>query len=322
MGTKARIVFMGTPAFATASLKALYEAGHDIAAVVTVPDKPAGRGLKVHVSDVKQFATEHNLPLLQPEKLKNPEFIQKLKDLQADIFVVVAFRMLPTEVWSIPPKGTFNLHASLLPRFRGAAPINHAIIQGEKITGVTTFLIDEKIDTGNIILRKEEPIAPDDTAGSLHDRLMLIGAQAVTETIDLLMEGKAQIKSQEEFVREGEELPEAPKIHRDFCRLNPHEPADVSERKVRGLTPYPGTWMMLDDGMGAPKEIKVFSVAILNEDKAEPGRVFSDGKTFLGIQTASKILLINELQSPGKKRLGVKEWLAGIKSETGNWRVL
>lgn len=322
MGTKARIVFMGTPAFATACLRALHEAGHDIAAVVTAPDKPAGRGLKMHISDVKRFALENNLPVFQPEKLRNPGFIQKLKELKADIFVVVAFRMLPAEVWQIPPKGTFNLHASLLPRFRGAAPINHAIIQGEKITGVTTFLIDEQIDTGNIILRKEEPIYDADTAGTLHDRLMKLGAEAVLETVELLMEGKAQFISQKEFIRPGEILPEAPKIHREFCRLSPHDSAEFLERKVRGLSPCPGTWLLLDDGSGEPKEIKVFSASVLNEDKGTPSRVFSDGKSYLGIQTSKKILLINELQSPGKKRLPIRDWLAGIRSEIGEWRVL
>lgn len=322
MGSKARIVFMGTPAFATASLRALYEAGHEIVGVVTVPDKPAGRGLQLQESDVKQFAREKGLLIMQPEKLKNPDFIKQISDLNADIFVVVAFRKLPVEVWRIPPKGTFNLHASLLPRFRGAAPIQHAVISGETVTGVTTFLIDEQIDTGNILVRKEEPIYPSDTAGTLHDRLMVLGASTVVETTDLLMSGKAEMKSQDALLREGEELPEAPKIHRTFCRLDPNEPAVKLERKIRGLNPFPGAWLVLDDGTQEKKEIKVFSAEVLQEDNGSIGSIVTDGKGYFGFQTAKNTLLINELQSPGKKKLGVKEWLTGVRSGFLDWRVL
>jgi methionyl-tRNA formyltransferase len=322
MSPKARIVFMGTPAFATASLRALYEAGHDIAGVVTVPDKPAGRGLHMQESDVKRYAREKGLLILQPEKLKNPDFIQQLSDLKADMFVVVAFRKLPSELWRIPPKGTFNLHASLLPRFRGAAPIQHAVISGETVSGVTTFLIDEQIDTGNIILRKEEPIYPGDTAGSLHDRLMVLGASTVVQTADLLMSGKAEIKSQHIFLNEGEKLPEAPKIHRAFCRLDANEPAETLERKIRGLNPFPGAWLVLDDGTQEKKEIKVFSAEVVSENGRSVGDVVTDGKNFWGFQTANNILLVNELQSPGKKKLGIKDWLKGVRSEFSDWRVL
>jgi methionyl-tRNA formyltransferase len=322
MSPKAKIVFMGTPAFATASLRALYEAGHEIVGVITAPDKPAGRGLQMQESDVKRYAQEKGLLIMQPEKLKDPDFIEQLSGLKADMFVVVAFRKLPSEVWRIPPKGTFNLHASLLPRFRGAAPIHHAVISGEKVSGVTTFLIEEQIDTGNIILRKEEPIFPGDTTGTLHDRLMALGASTVLETADLLMSGKAEIKSQHIFLNEGDEPPEAPKIHRAFCRLDPNEPAELLERKIRGLSPFPGAWLMLDDGTPEKKEIKVFSAEILQENTGSIGDVITDGKGFWGFQTAKHVLLINELQSPGKKRLGIKEWLKGIRSEFLDWRVL
>lgn len=319
---KARIVFMGTPAFATASLKALHESGHDVVGVVTVPDKPAGRGQKMHVSDVKQYAVDHGLHLLQPEKLKNPAFVEELKSLDADVFVVVAFRMLPREVWSIPKKGTFNLHGSLLPQYRGAAPINHAVINGEKITGVTTFLIDEAIDTGNIILRKEEKITDTDTAGSLHDRLMEIGAEAVVETVNLLMQGSAVITPQSEWIREGEDLKPAPKIFRENTKINPHEKAIHIYNKVRGLSPYPGSYLVMDFGEGKSEEIKVFETAVKAGQTNDIGKVHTDGKTYVSFETAENLLEIKSLQSPGKKRLGIEDWLRGMKSASGGWRVL
>lgn len=319
---KARIVFMGTPAFATASLRALHQAGHHIVGVVTVPDKPAGRGQKMHVSDVKQYAVEHGLPLLQPEKLKNPEFVQALKDLHADIFVVVAFRMLPKEVWSIPPRGTFNLHGSLLPQYRGAAPINHAVMNGETVSGVTTFLIDEAIDTGNILLRREEPVSFTDTAGTLHDRLMTLGADTVLETVDLLMQGKPPIIAQSELVKEGETLHPAPKLFRETGKLSPDVPALILYNKVRGLSPYPGSYIVMDFGDGDIQEIKVFETAIREGKAGDIGKVHTDGKHFLSFETPDNQLEIKTLQSPGKKRLEIAEWLRGIKSAAGDWRVL
>lgn len=319
---KARIVFMGTPAFATASLRALHEAGHEIAGVVTVPDKPAGRGQKLHVSDVKNYAVEHRLPLFQPEKLKNPEFIQQLQALQADIFVVVAFRMLPREVWSIPPRGTFNLHGSLLPQYRGAAPINHAVINGETKSGVTTFLIDEAIDTGNILLRREEPIHFTDTAGTLHDRLMLLGARTVAETVDLLMRGTPQPVSQDTLLAPGEVLHPAPKLYRETGRIRPDEPALALYNRIRGLSPYPGAYMVLDMGEDGQQEIKLFETAIREGESGDLGKVHTDGKTFLSFETKNNQLEIKSLQSPGKKRLEIGEWLRGIKSASAHWRVL
>lgn len=319
---KARIVFMGTPAFATASLRALHEAGHHIVGVVTVPDKPAGRGQKVHLSDVKQYALAHELPLLQPEKLKNPEFVQALKDLNADIFVVVAFRMLPKEVWSIPARGTFNLHGSLLPQYRGAAPINHAVINGETVSGVTTFLIDEAIDTGNILLRREEPVSLTDTAGTLNDRLMVLGAQTVSETVNLLMAGKPPLVPQDTLMRPGEVLHPAPKLFRETGKLSPDAPASVLYNKVRGLSPYPGAYIVMDMGGGDIQEIKVFETAVQEGPSGNLGKVHTDGKTYLGFETKDKILIIKSLQSSGKKRLEIAEWLRGIKSTAGDWRVL
>lgn len=319
---KARIVFMGTPAFATASLKALHESGHEIVGVVTVPDKPAGRGQKIHVSDVKQYAVDQGLYLLQPEKLKEPTFIEELKKLQADIFVVVAFRMLPKDVWSIPPRGTFNLHGSLLPQYRGAAPINHAVINGEKVSGVTTFLIDEAIDTGNIILRKETPISDIDTAGTLHDRLMEIGAKAVVETVNILMDGKPALIPQNTLIKEGEILHPAPKIYRETSKINPATDALSIYNKVRGLSPYPGAYMVLDTGNGDVQEIKLFETAVRQGNAGDIGKVHTDGKTYLSFETTHNQLEIKSLQSSGKKRLTIEEWLRGIKSTAGDWRVI
>lgn len=319
---KSRIVFMGTPAFATYILKALHEHGHDIAAVVTVPDKPAGRGQKMHVSDVKQYAVAHNLPLLQPDKLKNTDFVDALKNLKADVFVVVAFRMLPREVWSIPPHGTFNLHASLLPQYRGAAPINHAVINGETLSGVTTFLIDEAIDTGNIILRREEPITDTDTAGTLHDRLMVLGAGAVLETVDMLMAGNPNPVSQDRLLQPGETPKPAPKIYRADCKIDPNNDAVSIYNKARGLSPYPGAYLVMDFGGGDVQEIKVFETAVKEGPSGDYGKVHTDGKTFLSIETKNKQLEIKSLQSPGKKRLEIAEWLRGMKSTDAHWRVL
>lgn len=319
---KARIVFMGTPGFATASLRALHEAGHNIVGVVTVPDKPAGRGQKMHISDVKQYALEQQLPLLQPEKLKNPEFVQALKDLNADIFVVVAFRMLPKEVWSIPSRGTFNLHGSLLPQYRGAAPINHAVMNGETVSGVTTFLIDEAIDTGNIILRREEPVLFTDTAGSLHDRLMVLGAQTVLETVDVLMAGKPDLIPQNTLVAPGEVLHPAPKLFRETGKLSPDAPALILYNKVRGLSPYPGAYLVMDMGNGDVQEIKVFETALREGKSGDLGKVHTDGKSFLSFETNDNQLEIKSLQSPGKKRLEIAEWLRGVKSTSADWRVL
>lgn len=320
---KARIVFMGTPSFATASLKALQESQHEVVAVVTVPDKPAGRGQKMNISDVKAYALEQELPILQPEKLKNPEFIAELKALNADIFVVVAFRMLPKDVWSIPTKGTFNLHASLLPQYRGAAPINHAVINGETKTGVTTFLIDEAIDTGNIILRKEEPIYETDTAGALHDRLMILGAGTVVETIDLLISGNYRLTPQSELVGDNETLHPAPKLFRESGRIQPNKTAREIHNMARGLSPYPGSYIIMDMGNGEQQEIKVFETyEKVPETPLPAGKVHSDGKDFLCFGTAHNSICINKLQSPGKKRLDVKEWLRGIKSTYQDWRVI
>jgi methionyl-tRNA formyltransferase len=322
MKKKARIVFMGTPAFATASLKVLHEAGHDIAAVVTAPDKPAGRGQKMQASDVKKYALEHGIQVLQPEKLKDTGFLEKLKSLQADLFVVVAFRILPKEVWCLAPLGCFNLHGSLLPQYRGAAPINHAIMNGETLTGVTTFLIDEAIDTGKILLRKEEPIYAHDTAGSLHDRLMQTGARLVLDTVDLLLKGNVQAVSQQELLKEGEVLKPAPKIFKETCRVHPQESAKNIHNKIRGLSPYPGAYVVMRISDTEQTEIKIFETEINPLHTGEPGTLHSDGKTYLAFNTSDKSINIKSLQSPGKKRLPIEEWLRGNKSFSLDWRVI
>jgi methionyl-tRNA formyltransferase len=240
-----RIVYMGTPEFAVEPLKTLVEAGYNVVGVVTIPDKPVGRGQKIQSSPVKLYAQTKGLRILQPEKLKYIEFIDELKSLSPDIAVVVAFRMLPESVWSIPKLGTFNLHASLLPQYRGAAPINWAIINGEKKSGVTTFLIDHQIDTGNIILREEVSIGDNDTAGDLHDKLMIIGANLVVKTIDELAEKKVKPISQADFLSGNELIKAAPKIFRDTCRIDWNKTTTELHNLIRGLSPYPGAWTEL-----------------------------------------------------------------------------
>ncbi|MEO6133799.1 MAG: methionyl-tRNA formyltransferase, partial [Ginsengibacter sp.] len=236
---KLRIVFMGTPDFAVPSLRTLYEAGFDIAAVVTAPDKPAGRGLQLTESAVKKFAVEKNLKILQPEKLKNLEFIEALENLKADVQVVVAFRMLPEVVWNMPPLGTINLHGSLLPQYRGAAPINWAIINGEKETGVTTFKLQHAIDTGNILFQEKIKIEEDDTAGTVHDKMMKTGAQLLLHTLDELAAGNTSETRQPETDLTGEELKHAPKIFTETCEIDWNNNIDTTYNFIRGLSPYP-----------------------------------------------------------------------------------
>jgi methionyl-tRNA formyltransferase len=240
-----RIVFMGTPEFAVESLKILVEGGYNVVGVVTMPDKPAGRGYKVQFSPVKQYALENNLLLLQPEKLKDENFLENLQSLKADLQIVVAFRMLPEIVWNMPPLGTFNLHASLLPQYRGAAPINWAIINGEKETGVTTFFLTHEIDTGKIILQEKIPILPSDNAGTLHDKLMMLGASAVKKTVDLIISDAVQPIDQSELLKNTIELRSAPKIFRENCEIDVSWDVERAHNFVRGLSPYPGAWMNL-----------------------------------------------------------------------------
>ena len=313
---KPRIVFMGTPDFAVAPLDALVESRkYKIRAVVTVPDKPAGRGLKLLESPVKQYAVAHGIPVLQPEKLKDPEFIAALTSLKADLFVVVGFRMLPEQVWQLPRKGTFNLHTSLLPQYRGAAPVNWALINGETITGVTTFLIDSKIDTGGIILRQEYRIGPSDTAGDVHEALKVLGSELVLQTAQALIEGNVETRVQRSFVQGSEVVKAAPKLTRELCHIDWNDTARNICNLVRGLSPAPTAYTCLLKDGSQPVQLKVFSAeAIGNDSHAEPGTLISDGKSFLAIAAADGAVSIKDLQMSGKKRMDVKAFLLGFRN--------
>lgn len=302
-----RIVFMGTPDFAVASLKALVEKEYNIVGVITAPDKPAGRGRKLNQSAVKQYAESVGLNILQPEKLKNEEFIAELKALNADLQIVVAFRMLPEVVWNMPKMGTFNLHGSLLPQYRGAAPINWAVINGDKKTGVTTFLLNHKIDEGNILLQSEIDIAEDDNAGVVHDKLMDLGTSLVLETVDGLTKGNIEAQMQDESV----ELKAAPKIFKDTCRIDWSKDILDIHNHIRGLSPYPGAWTILKDEKEI--ELKIFkSKYTIEEHNFDIGSVISEGKN-LKIAVNSGFIEIFELQLAGKKRMKTIDLLNGYK---------
>jgi len=300
-----KIVFMGTPDFAVASLNALLQADFNIVAVVTAPDKPAGRGQKMNESAVKKYAVEKKIPVLQPEKLKAPEFIDELKSYQADLQVVVAFRMLPEVVWNMPSKGTINLHGSLLPQYRGAAPINHAIINGEKESGVTTFFLTHEIDTGNIIFSDTVPISDDETAGDLHDKLMITGAKLLVKTVGAIAEGNFTEQPQPTV----EVLKHAPKIFKDDCKIDWNNTAEQVHDLIRGLSPYPTAFTLLND-----KVLKIFKAAI--EDK-EPGIAaggfLTDGKTYLKFATKDGFIKLLDIQYEGKKRMLIEDFLRGMR---------
>jgi methionyl-tRNA formyltransferase len=310
-----RIVFMGTPEFAVESLKALVENGYQVVGVITAPDKPAGRGLKVTETAVKQYAVHQGIPVLQPEKLKNTEFLEQLAGLKPDLQVIVAFRMLPEVVWNLPPLGTFNLHASLLPQYRGAAPLNWAIINGETETGLTTFLLDQEIDTGKILLQEKESIAPDDTVGDLHDRMMAKGARLVMKTVDALAEGNVQPVRQDDLHIPSPELKPAPKLTRETIRINWKQPGERIRNLVRGLSPYPVAWTILHNiSSGQETELKIFFAQSENSLITEkPGTLRSDGKNFLKVACADGWISITDLQLAGKKRMRVEEFLRGAK---------
>jgi len=305
------IVYMGTPEFAVAPLQALMEqTDYNIAAVVTVPDKASGRGLQLHQSAVKQFALEHGIPVLQPEKLKDPEFLARLKSYDPDLFIVVAFRMLPKEVWSMPRFGTFNLHASLLPQYRGAAPINWAIINGEKQTGVTTFMIDEQIDTGGILYNDYCPIESYDNAGSLHDKLAEKGSGLVVKTARALVKKKVTPTPQTAY----SELKAAPKITRETCQIDLDDEAAAICLLVRGLSPYPGAHLNLVAEDGSVTDVKIYDAFVpAREEQLERGQIATDGKSFLSVGCAQGNMRIMDLQLAGKKRLKVEEFLKGFR---------
>jgi methionyl-tRNA formyltransferase len=301
-----RIVFMGTPEFAVPSLEILVENGWHVVAVVTAPDKPKGRGQKLIPSPVKETALKIGIPVLQPTNLKSPEFIDELKRYQADIQVVVAFRMLPEVVWKMPRLGTFNLHASLLPDYRGAAPINWAIINGETETGVTTFFLKHEIDTGSILFQEKEPIYPQDDAGTLYQRLMTKGATLVLRTIEAIANQEINPKPQEEQ----KITHHAPKIYKETCEIDWNKSAEEIHDFVRGLSPYPSAWTNFQGKM-----CKIFKTEVSNRVQANqsPGKFLSDGKTNLVFQTGKGSIKILELQIEGKKRMGIEEFLRGNK---------
>ena len=300
-----RIVFMGTAEFAVPSLDALLAAGYPIPVVVTAPDKPQGRGLAMRPSQVKRLALSAGLPVLQPPLLKDPSFADAIRALDPDLIVVVAFRILPPSVFTIPRLGSMNLHASLLPRYRGAAPINRAIMMGETETGVTTFLLDEKIDTGGILLQERIPVFPDDDAGSLHDRLEHIGAEVVLRTVRLIEQGKAVPRTQDSSVASP-----APKIFHEDCRILWEKPANVIRNQIRGLSPAPGAFFHHAD-----RTIKAFRANVA-EGRALPGHV-NAGKDFLHVGTGEGLLSLEELQMEGRKRMPVAEFLRGYPVQSG-----
>lgn len=310
MAQSARIIFMGTPDFAVASLQALLAAGRNVVAVVTAPDRPSGRGLQLSPSPVKQAAVVAGLPVLQPEKLRDPAFLEQLASYKADLQVVVAFRMLPEVVWSMPTIGTFNLHGSLLPQYRGAAPINWAIINGETETGVTTFFIEKEIDTGQMIFQDTEPIYTEDTAGTLHDRLMERGASLVVKTVLAIETGDYPRTPQPQVT----DLKPAPKLHRETTQIDWNQPARQIRNFVRGLSPYPTAWTMINE-----KFFKIYAVSVANEAPpfaGEPGMAYTDRdggphKKKIMIRAADEWVYIDALQAEGKRRMSAEEFLRG-----------
>ena len=303
-----RIVFMGTPEFATESLKALISAGAHIVGVITAPDKPAGRGQKLTGSPVKCYALEQGLPVLQPEKLKDPGFLEALRALKADLQVVVAFRMLPEVVWNMPPRGTINLHASLLPNYRGAAPINWAVINGETKTGVTTFFLKHEIDTGDLIFQEEIPILSEDTAGTVHDKLMEMGAKLIVKTVTAIGTGDVPSRPQP-----AASTHPAPKIFKEDCRISWQAPCETVNNLIRGLSPYPGAWTTLNVAGAKPASIKIFRARPADNDTLTPGAISTDGKKELRAGTASGDIYITEVQLAGKKRMHTEDFLKGFR---------
>lgn len=311
-----RIVFMGTPEFAVESLDAICEAGHDVAAVVTIPDRKTGRGQKVTFSAVKDYALAHNLPILQPEKLRDETFLKQLQNLSADIFVVVAFRMLPQCVWAMPKMGTFNLHASLLPQYRGAAPINWAIINGEKKTGVTTFLLNEKIDEGMILMQEETTIDEHDNAESLHDRLAQMGRKIVVETLDGLAAGDLHPHAQGPVP----EMKPAPKIFKQDCAIDWNKSGKEIKNFVRGLSPYPSATMQIEDGNGTIQSIKIYEVSFEKDNNSCQATLKSDQKKHLKIGVRDGWVEILSLQMSGKRKISAEEFLRGYN--ISNWKLV
>jgi methionyl-tRNA formyltransferase len=304
----ARIIFMGTPEFAVASLNALVKERFNVVAVITAPDKPAGRGMKLQESAVKKYAVEHDIPVLQPEKLKAPHFLEDLRSYKADLQVVVAFRMLPEVVWNMPPLGTINLHGSLLPKYRGAAPINWAVINGEKETGVTTFKLQHEIDTGNILLKKIVPIGENETAGDVHDKMKEVGAELLVQTVNGLLEGSLEEIPQEQLLQ-NEQTVHAPKIFTETCKIDWNKTVDEVHNLIRGLSPYPAAFTELDG-----KKLKIYkSEKEYSDPSIPPGDYDTDSKTYLKFACINGYIIVKELQLEGKKKLLVEEFLRGYR---------
>lgn len=310
-----RIVYMGTPEFAVESLRRLVEGGYNVVGVVTMPDKPMGRhGSVLQASPVKQYAESKGLKVLQPVRLKDEGFVEELRSLRADLQIVVAFRMLPEVVWSMPPLGTFNLHASLLPQYRGAAPINWAVINGDTETGITTFFLQHEIDTGQIIQQVRVPIADTDNVGIVHDKLMMLGGQLVVETVDNILSGTVKAIPQEQFMKENEELRPAPKIFKDTCRMDWSKPLKQVYDFVRGLSPYPAAWTELVQPEGHRLVLKIYEAVKVPAMHALPhGSVHTDGKTFFHVAVEGGYLSLLTLQLAGKKRMSVADFLRGYR---------
>ncbi len=314
-----KIAYFGTPEFAASQLEAILQAGYEVAVVVTMPDKPAGRGRKIQYSDVKKTALEHNLPLLQPEKLKDPAFLEQLAAYQANLFIVVAFRMLPAVVWQMPELGTFNLHASLLPQYRGAAPINFAIINGETETGLTTFFLNEEIDKGAVIMREKVSIRPDETAGELHDELMLLGNRVVVDTIKKIESGDVQALPQEQLL-ENQPLKPAPKISKEFCNVDWNSDCQTVYNHIRGLSPYPAAHTQLQSDNGEVIDLKIYAAEMETcTPNIVTGTVATDNKKYLKIALRDGFIHLTHVQQAGKKAMPISDFLRGTQLN-GSWK--
>lgn len=322
MKRKLKIVFMGTPEFAVASLQGILEKGYDIVGVVTAPDKPAGRGKKLKKSAVKVFSEEHGLKILQPTNLKDEKFVEEFRSLNANLGVVVAFRMLPEVIWTMPEYGTFNLHASLLPDYRGAAPIHHAIMNGEKKTGVTTFFLKHEIDTGDIIFRDEVEIGEKETTGELYERLMNIGASLVVKTASAIEDNSLVLKRQDKFVNESTILNAAPKISKEDTKIDWHKSVRQVYNKIRGLSPNPAATASIMDENGQTKQIKIYHASmILGEIDRVPGTIETDGKSYLLVNCADGKISIEQLKIQDRKKVKVRDFLNGM-SNTNDWKFI
>jgi methionyl-tRNA formyltransferase len=319
MEKKIRIAYFGTPEFAASQLEAIIASSYEVAVVVTMPDKPAGRGRKIQYSEVKKTALQHNLPLLQPEKLKDPNFLEQLASYKANLFIVVAFRMLPAVVWQMPELGTFNLHASLLPQYRGAAPINFAIFNGETETGLTTFFLNEEIDKGAVIMRKKVAIRPDETAGELHDELMHLGNKVVIDTIKKIEGGTVNALAQEELA-ENQPLKPAPKITKEFCNVDWNQDCQTVYNHIRGLSPYPAAHTRLQSETGEIIDLKIFSSTIeICQPNLIVGSVVTDNKKMLKIALIDGFIHLKNVQQSGKKAMPIDDFLRGTQLY-GAWK--